>query len=129
MLEEKRIPRTYKLDPETLGQIDKLAKAHRSSKTDVVELAVMAMYEREYGGNTGETPEKTETDKALELLGEQLKVKDEQIKALNDALTAAQDTAKAAQALHGAEKVEHQALESQEAKKSRWERLKAAWRG
>lgn len=126
MIDEKRIPRTYKLDPETLGQIDKLAKAHRSSKTDVVETAVLAMYEREYGENTPETPAE---GKALELLGEQLAVKDEQIKALNDALTAAQDTARAAQALHGAEKVEHQALESQEQKKSRWERLKAAWRG
>lgn len=129
MLDDKRIPRTYKLDPETLGQIDKLARAHRSSKTDVVETAVLAMYEKEYGGNTPGIPEKTETDKALELLGEQLKVKDEQIKALNDALTAAQDTARAAQALHGAEKVEHQALESQEQKRSRWERLKIAWRG
>lgn len=129
MLDDKRIPRTYKLDPETLGQIDKLARSHRSSKTDVVETAVLAMYQKEYGSNTGETPEKTEADKALELLGEQLAVKDEQIKALNAALTAAQDTARAAQALHGAEKVEHQALESQEAKLSRWERLKAAWRG
>lgn len=129
MLEEKRIPRTYKLDPETLGQIDKLAKSRRSSKTDVVETAVLDMYKREYGGNTEETPEKTETGKALELLGEQLKVKDEQIKALNEALTAAQDTARAAQALHGAEKVEHKALESQEQKKGRWQRLRAAWRG
>lgn len=129
MIDEKRIPRTYKLDPETLGQIDKLARAHRSSKTDVVETAVLAMYQKEYGSNTPGIPEKTETDKAFELLGEQLAVKDEQIKALNDALTAAQDTARAAQALHGAEKVEHKALESQEAKLSRWERLKAAWRG
>lgn len=128
-MDDKRIPRTYKLDPETLGQIDKLARAHRSSKTEVVETAVMAMYEKEYGENTPEIPEQTAADRALGLLGEQLAVKDGQIRALNDALTAAQDTAKAAQALHGAEKVEHQALESQEAKLSRWERLKAAWRG
>ena len=39
------------------------------------------------------------------------------------------DSLQAAQVLHGAAVAESKALESQEQKKSRWERLKIAWRG
>ena len=39
------------------------------------------------------------------------------------------DSLQAAQVLHGASVAESKALESQEQKKSRWERLKIAWKG
>lgn len=62
-------------------------------------------------------------------LRRQLEVKDGQIANLSAALVSAQETAKAAQALHAAEKAEAMAIESAEAKKSRWQRLKEAWQG
>lgn len=65
----------------------------------------------------------------LEALQKQLEVKDRQIADLSAALVSAQETAKAAQALHAADKAEAMAIESAEAKKSRWQRLKEAWQG
>jgi adenosylmethionine-8-amino-7-oxononanoate aminotransferase len=65
------------------------------------------------------------TDGALSALAGQLAVKDAQISRLQDALDAAQETAKAAQVLHAQER---RALESSE-QKSRWQRLRDAWRG
>lgn len=132
MAKEKRIPRTYKLTEETLGQITELAEKERATYTEVVERAVSELYQGISSGNTGEIPENTAGNTALELLGRQLEVKDKQIESLNEALLAAQETAKAAQVLHGAEKAEHVVLESVEQKEerlSRWERLRKAWRG
>ena len=54
-----------------------------------------------------------------------LAVKDGQISRLQDALDAAQETAKAAQVLHAQER---RAIESA-GQKSRWRRLRDAWRG
>lgn len=128
MAKEKRVPRTYKLTEETLGQITTIAENDKITYTEVVEKAVSELYQGKYGENTEETPE----NETLRLLSEQLGVKDRQIEALNEALIAAQETAKAAQALHGAEKVEHAAIESTEQKEerlTRWQRLRKAWRG
>ena len=47
----------------------------------------------------------------------------------SDAVEKVADSLQAAQVLHGASVAESKALESQEQKKSRWERLKIAWKG
>lgn len=65
-------------------------------------------------------------------LTEQLAVKDDQLATLGRALEAAQETAKAAQALHAVDRKEDLALESagqKHERRSRWERLREAWRG
>lgn len=48
---------------------------------------------------------------------------------LLDALVVSQEQTRAAQALNAADKKEVKALESSEQKKTRWQRLKEAWRG
>lgn len=74
--------------------------------------------------------------KELEILHRQLEIKDKQIADLSTALVAAQDSNKALSAnaaMHTvADKKEELALESthqKEERKSRWQRLKEAWRG
>lgn len=77
-----------------------------------------------YASNESET---------IEILREQLAVKDEQIAKLTQALLNAQEQGAAAQLLHAADRKDDLLPEvidrPTDGKKSRWQRLKDAWRG
>ena len=64
-----------------------------------------------------------------EAMAQERKAREDKENRLLNALTASQEQTHAAQALHAAEKKETMALESTEQKKTRWQRLKEAWRG
>lgn len=69
---------------------------------------------------------------AMDALVRQLEVKDEQIEKLSRWLDDAHAETRAAQALHAVDRKDDLLLESAEQKqeqKSRWQRLKDAWRG
>jgi hypothetical protein len=132
-----KVKRTYRIEQELADKLAKLAKDGGKTATDVLEEAIRAYDTTPDGSHTandGVTSPDGLSDavsalfEELSVLHEQLEVKDGQIAALNDALISAQETAKAAQALHAAT-TQVLALESQEQKLTRWQRLKKAWRG
>ena len=128
-----KVKKTFRIEEELVSELDKLAKERGISQTEALEAAIHGAihvpYTEPYTCHTPVDKEKdTETSPEIKALIKQLDVKDQQIESLSSALVSAQETAKAAQALHAADK-QTLALESVEQKKSRWARLKDAWRG
>ena len=128
-----KIKKTFRIEEELVSELDRLAKELGISQTDAIESAIRsaihvpdACHTQCHTSSEEENPQKTAPE--IDALIKQLEVKDKQIETLSTALVSAQETAKAAQALHAADK-QTLALESVEQKKSRWERLKDAWRG
>lgn len=121
--------KNFKLEEKTLAELQEYAERNSMTQTEVVEEAIRAYIRELYASYTPDS-EGSRPGNALEVeaLVKQLDVKDRQIEALSNALVSAQETAKAAQVLHAADKPEL-ALESVEQKKSRWARLRDAWRG
>lgn len=135
--------KNFKLEEKTLADLQEYAERNSMTQTEVVEEAIRAYIRELYASYTpdseGSRPgnafevealvkQLDVKDKQLDAKDKQLDVKDKQIEALSNALVSAQETAKAAQVLHAADKPEL-ALESVEQKKSRWARLRDAWRG
>lgn len=121
--------KNFKLEEKTLADLQEYAERNSMTQTEVVEEAIRAYIRELYASYTPDS-EGSRPGNAFEVeaLVKQLDVKDKQIEALSNALVSAQETAKAAQVLHAADKPEL-ALESVEQKKSRWARLRDAWRG
>lgn len=124
----KRITKSLKISEQAISELAEYANDNSITQAEAVELAIHGLTQSKPKVSQNLTESKP-LESAVEALTKQLEVKDEQIAALNAALVSAQDTAKAAQALHAADVAPSLALESQEQKQSRWERLKAAWRG
>ena len=114
--------RTYRMDTETLEMLGQIVDARECSQTDAIRFAIHSTAEAIQGTIHGSATDSSVT----ELLARQIEVKDRQIAALEMALEKAQETAHAAQVLHAQER---KALESKEQKRSRLQRLIAAWRG
>lgn len=126
-----KVKKTYRLEEETIRELEKLCEATGKTATEAIELAIQKAIRETYGGGG---PERVGDGWAqtVAALTEQLTVKDEQLATLGRALEAAQETAKAAQALHAVDRKEDLLLESsdqKQASRSRWERLRKAWRG
>lgn len=115
--------KTFRLSEGDLEQLKYICSERGCSQSDAIRSAIQNEAD---AIRSGERPEESEEshEMVFALVG-QLAVKDEQIAALNRALEAAQETAKAAQVLHAQER---KAIESAE-QKSRWRRLRDAWRG
>lgn len=117
-----KIKKTYRLGTETLSELDNLATMiGAKSQTEALEYAIR---------NCHTLTEKVSTEpyaheKVLDVLTEQLSVKDEQIRSLSQALEAAQDTARAAQTLHGAEVLPKAIDTAEKPRDGFWRRL---WR-
>ena len=128
--------KNFKLEEKTLADLQEYAERNSMTQTEVVEEAIRAYIRELYasytpdseGSRPGNAFEVEALVKQLDVKDKQLDAKDKQIEALSNALVSAQETAKAAQVLHAADKPEL-ALESVEQKKSRWARLRDAWRG
>ena len=101
-----KVKKTYRLEQETIDELEKLCSDSGKSATEVIEGAIHDAIRLPDTERAGEGWAQTVT-----ALTEQLAVKDDQIASLGRALEAAQETAKAAQALH--------ALESSEQKERR----------
>ena len=99
-----KVKKTYRLEQETIDELEKLCSDSGKSATEVIEGAIH------------DAIRLPDTERAA--LTDQLAVKDDQIASLGRALEAAQETAKAAQALHAAN-VQERALESSEQKERR----------
>ena len=119
-----KVKKTYRLEQETIDELEKLCSDSGKSATEVIEGAIHDAIRLPDTERAGEGWAQT-----VAALTDQLAVKDDQIASLGRALEAAQETAKAAQALHAADKAEVMAIESAEMKKGRWQRLKEALRG
>ena len=123
-----KVKKTYRLEQDTVSELERIAETEGVTATEALERAV-ATYGRvpdakPYADGAGESP-------LVDAVVAQLAVKDAQIEALGRALEAAQETAKAAQALHsmGQRRAEIEDAPSKEARRTRWQRLKDAWRG
>ena len=132
-----KVKRTYRLEQDTVDKLGELSKADGVTVTEVLERAVMAYGnepdESHTEGHTlpdGGQPAVAALSAELERLHGQLDVKDRQIERLADALSDAQATARAAQALHAMGE-QRNALEDAPAKerRTRWQRLRDAWKG
>lgn len=110
-----KVKKTYRLEQETVNELEKLCSDSGKTATEVIECAIHDAIREPYAERAGDGWAQT-----VAALTEQLAVKDDQIASLGRALEAAQETAKAAQALH-ATNVQERALESSEQKKGgRW---------
>lgn len=123
-----KVKKTYRLEQDTVSELERIAETEGVTATEALERAV-ATYGRvpdaePYADGAVESP-------LVDAVVAQLAVKDAQIEALGRALEAAQETAKAAQALHamGQRRAEIEDAPSKEARRTRWQRLKDAWRG
>lgn len=92
-----KVKKTYRLEQETIDELEKLCSDSGKSATEVIEGAIHDAIRLPDTERAGEGWAQTVT-----ALTEQLAVKDDQIASLGRALEAAQETAKAAQALHAA---------------------------
>ena len=114
-----KVKKTYRLEQETINELEKLCADSGKSATEVIEGAIHDAIRLSDTERAGEGWAQT-----VAALTEQLAVKDGQIASLGRALEAAQETAKAAQALHAAN-VKQAALESSEQKDNR--RWRSPW--
>ena len=105
-----KVKKTYRLEQETIDELEKLCSDSGKSATEVIEGAIHDAIRLPDTERAGEGWAQTVT-----ALTEQLAVKDDQIASLGRALEAAQETAKAAQAAN----VQERALESSEQKERR----------
>lgn len=108
-----KVKKTYRLEQETIEELEKLCSDSGKSATEVIEGAIHDAIHVPDVERIGDGWAQTAA-----ALTDQLAVKDDQIASLGRALEAAQETAKAAQALHAAN-VQERALESSEQKESR----------
>lgn len=116
-----KVKKTYRLEEETIRELEKLCEATGKTATEVIEAAIRDAIREPYDESG---PERVGDGWAqmVAALTEQLAVKDGQIASLGRALESAQETAKAAQALHAAN-VQERALESggqKEGRRWRW---------
>lgn len=119
----KRV-KSFKLSEECIAELEERSRAEGISQAAYVERVILGNTEGNTESHTGNTAENGTPEffrSLFEELRDQLHVKDSQIADLSASL-------RAAQTLHAADTVPA-ALESTEQKSSRWERLKAAWRG
>lgn len=108
-----KIKKTYRLEQETIDELEKLCERSGKTATEAIEDAIHDAIRVPDVERAGDGWAQT-----VSALTEQLAVKDDQIASLGRALEAAQETAKAAQALHAAN-VKQAALESSEQKERR----------
>lgn len=90
-----KVKKTYRLEQETIDELEKLCSDSGKSATEVIEGAIHDAIRLPDTERAGEGWAQT-----VAALTDQLAVKDDQIASLGRALEAAQETAKAAQALH-----------------------------
>ena len=113
----------FRLSDSEVEKLKSEARRRGCTQTDVIRSCIAQLGEdtrcEDGGGATGVV---------LDALVRQLDAKDAQLADMGAALVAAQETARAAQALHAADKPELR-LEAAEHRKSRWARLRDAWRG
>lgn len=107
-----KVKKTYRLEQETIDELEKLCSDSGKSATEVIEGAIHDAIRLPDTERAGEGWAQT-----VAALTDQLAVKDDQIASLGRALEAAQETAKAAQALHAAN-VQERALEPRSSRRS-----------
>ncbi|MDB1797471.1 ribbon-helix-helix protein, CopG family, partial [Eggerthella lenta] len=90
-----KVKKTYRLEQETIEELEKLCSDSGKSATEVIEGAIHDAIHVPDVERIGDGWAQT-----VAALTDQLAVKDDQIASLGRALEAAQETAKAAQALH-----------------------------
>lgn len=129
------------LSDDALKALEFLSERERCNQSELVETLVLDRYQ----SGTNQVPAGTNVprmqseglDAAIEALSAQLTVKDAQIADYSarladatQALRDAQESVKAAQTLHAIDRKDDVlAVGSPEPEKSRWQRLKNAWRG
>ena len=105
-----KVKKTYRLEEETIRELEKLCEATGKTATEVIEAAIRDAIREPYD-ESGPDRVGDGWAQTVAALTEQLAVKDGQIASLGRALESAQETAKAAQALHAAN-VQERALGS-----------------
>lgn len=116
-----KVKKTYRLEEETVIELEKLCEATGKTATEVIEGAIRDAIREPYDDRDQERAGDGWAQ-TVSALTKQLAVKDGQIASLGRALESAQETAKAAQALHAAN-VKERALESsgqKEGRRWRW---------
>ena len=96
-----KVKKTYRLEEETIRELEKLCEATGKTATEVIEAAIRDAIREPYD-ESGPDRVGDGWAQTAAALTEQLAVKDGQIASLGRALESAQETAKAAQALHAA---------------------------
>lgn len=124
-----KVKKTYRLDPDLVSELEKYAQEQSISQTEALEHAIqMAVQVPDDSRTLKNTENDTESNNVWKDLFLQ---EHEKLLALTDKVA---DSLQASQTLQAMDKpaVEVQSLESTQQKmerKTRWQRLKEAWRG
>lgn len=120
----QKIKKTYRLDSDLISDLEKYAQEKHMSQTEVLESAIRSAIQKP---DTSHTQESGESDTTYDITWKELfMVEHEKLLALTDKVA---DSLQAAQTLQAMEKPALETTEQKEERKSRWRRLKEAWRG
>ena len=115
-----KVKKTYRLDSDLLSELEKYAQAKNISQTEAIEAAIRDAIHKPDDSHTQEMGESDTTWKELFLQ------EHEKLLALTDKVA---DSLQAAQTLQAMDKPALESTEQKLERKTRWQRLKEAWRG
>lgn len=121
-----KIKKTYRLDSELVSELEEYAKAQNISQTEALESAIRNAIRKPDNSHTA-----NETDSSswkVMYLAEKQRSDDltNKLLALTDKVA---DSLQAAQTLQAMDKPALESTAQKEERKTRWQRLKEAWRG
>lgn len=115
-----KVKKTYRLDSDLVSELEEYAQAQNMSQTEALESAIHSAIQKPDNSHTQESSESDTTWKELFLQ------EHEKLLALTDKVA---DSLQAAQTLQAMDKPALESTAQKEERKTRWQRLKEAWRG
>lgn len=124
------IKTSFRLEESTVEQIKQLAEHYGTSQGGAVRIAVQSAVQSDVQGAVHENPQETAPDtdwKSLYL--EEKKQNRELTEKLLELTGKVADSLQAAQALQAMDKPSLESVEQKQERKTRWKRIREAWRG
>lgn len=119
-----KVKKTYRLDTELVSELEKYAQGQNLSQTEAIEAAIRDAIHKPDSSHTQETGK---SDTTYDTTWKELFLQEhEKLLALTDKVA---DSLQAAQTLQAMDKPALESTEQKEERKTRWQRLKEAWRG
>lgn len=118
--------KTFRLSDTSIEQLEAIAEAKDVSQADAIRFAIQQGYDAvqgQYSSNTGGETDWEALYFAEKARGDEMSAK---LLALTDKVA---DSLQAAQTLQAMDKPALESTEQKEERKTRWQRLKEAWRG
>lgn len=119
-----KVKKTYRLDSDLVSELEEYAQAQNISQTEALESAIRSAIQKP---DNSHTQESSESDTTYDTTWKELFLQEhEKLLALTDKVA---DSLQAAQTLQAMDKPALESTAQKEERKTRWQRLKEAWRG